>query len=97
MDVPMYIEEVYPPVPPAGVDQQNPSASLRHKHTFVEMAVMSRTKGYPFNTLRPDRAPNGCPWLSGLAVRPGAWAVNLKMVEEVVALNQQVHLMAVTI
>src|ERR1700731_1142135 len=47
--------------------------------------------GSPFNVPRPDRVPDGYPWPSGLAVRPGVWAVNLKMVEEAVALNQQVH------
>ena len=53
-DVPMYIEEGYPPLPPAGVDQQDPSASLRHKHTFAEMTAVSPAKGYPFNVLRLD-------------------------------------------
>ena len=30
MDVPMHIEEGYPPLPTAGVDQQDPSASQMH-------------------------------------------------------------------
>ena len=55
------------------------------------MAAMSPTKGYLFNALRPDRVLDGYPWLLGLAVRPRVWAVNLKMVEEAVTLNQQAH------
>src|ERR1700730_15702491 len=51
----------------------------------------SPMKGYPFNILRLDRAPDGYPWPSGLAVRPRVWAIDLKMVEEAVALNQQAH------
>jgi exonuclease VII small subunit len=44
VDVPMNSEEGYPPLPPAGVSQQNPDASLRHKRTFVETVLAPPTR-----------------------------------------------------